>query len=90
MTLALRMGRTLGELGRALSLSELRMWTEYDRLSPIGDNRGDIQTAQIVSALFQSQGGKVSLRDAVLRWGDGEPEDDGGVGLDEFLGKLAD
>lgn len=47
------------------------MWIEYDRQSPVGDIRGDIQAAQIVSAIYGSQGAKVPLDDAILRWGGG-------------------
>lgn len=45
------------------------MWIEFDRQSPVGDIRGDIQAAQIVSAIYGSQGAKVQLDDAILRWG---------------------
>ncbi len=34
------------------------MWIEYDRQSPVGDIRGDIQAAQLVSAIYGSQGAK--------------------------------
>ena len=44
MALALRMGRTLGELRQTMTVGEFRMWAEYDRISPIGDIRGDIPT----------------------------------------------
>ncbi len=91
MTLALRLGRTLGELGRTLSASELKMWIEYDRRSPIGDIRGDIQAAQVAAAVFNSRGGKVSLQDVVLRWGEQEAAggSDGAAGLEAFLSNLA-
>ncbi|EMV7410153.1 DUF4035 domain-containing protein [Enterobacter soli] len=72
MSLALRMGRTLSELRQSMAASELLMWIEFDRQSPVGDIRGDIQAAQIVSAIYGSQGAKVQLDDAILRWGDGE------------------
>ncbi|MDR7942436.1 DUF4035 domain-containing protein [Enterobacter soli] len=72
MSLALRMGRTLSELRQSMTASELLMWIEFDRQSPVGDIRGDIQAAQIVSAIYGSQGAKVQLDDAILRWGDGE------------------
>ncbi|EPJ7714171.1 phage tail assembly protein T [Citrobacter freundii] len=72
MALALRMGRTLSELRQTMTASELLMWIEFDRQSPIGDIRGDIQAAQVVSAIYGSQGAKVPLDDAILRWGDGE------------------
>ncbi|HCL6723007.1 MULTISPECIES: phage tail assembly protein T [Enterobacteriaceae] len=78
MSLALRMGRTLSELRQNMTASELLMWIEFDRQSPVGDIRGDIQAAQIVSAVYGSQGVKVPLEDAILRWGDEElsaPED---------------
>ncbi|EBR3160434.1 DUF4035 domain-containing protein [Salmonella enterica] len=68
MALALRMGRTLSELRHTMTASELLMWIEFDRQSPIGDMRGDIQAAQIVSAVYGSQGAKVPLNDAILRW----------------------
>ncbi len=47
MALALRMGRTLGELRQTMTVGEFRMWAEYDRISPIGDIRGDILNAQL-------------------------------------------
>lgn len=68
MALALRMGRSLSELRQTMTANELRMWAEYDRLSPIGDIRGDYQTAQIVSAAWGAQGVKVDISDALLRW----------------------
>jgi hypothetical protein len=37
------------------------MWIEFDRQSPVGDIRGDIQAAQIVSAIYGSQGQKYRL-----------------------------
>ena len=66
MSLALRMGRTLSELRQNMTASELLMWIEYDRQSPVGDIRGDIQAAQLVSAIYGSQGAKVPLDDAIL------------------------
>lgn len=69
MMLALRMGRTLSELRREMSASEIMMWAEFDRISPLGDERADILTAQIVSAVYGAQGVKVPLNDALLQWG---------------------
>lgn len=69
MTLALRMGRTLSELRREMSASEIMMWAEFDRISPLGDERADIRAAQIVSAVYGAQGVKVPLNDALLQWG---------------------
>ncbi|EFA4879810.1 DUF4035 domain-containing protein [Escherichia coli] len=70
MMLALRMGRTLSELRREMSASEIMMWAEFDRFSPLGDERADIRTAQIVSAVYGAQGVKVPLNEAILQWGD--------------------
>ncbi len=68
MMLALRMGRTLSELRREMSASEIMMWAEFDRISPLGDERADIRAAQIVSAVYGAQGVKVPLNDALLQW----------------------
>jgi len=86
MALALRMHRTLGELRETLSASELLMWAEYDRENPIGDVRSDIRNAQIVSAIYGSQGVKVRIDDALLQWsGEGEDSESGDpfAGLEE-------
>ncbi len=32
------------------------MWMEFDRVSPLGDERGDIRNAQIVKAVFGQLG----------------------------------
>ncbi|WP_316502485.1 phage tail assembly protein T [Klebsiella grimontii] len=74
MALALRMGRTLGELRQAMTVGEFRLWAEYDRISPIGDVRGDILNAQLVSAIYGAQGGKVTIEDAWLQWSAEEDE----------------
>lgn len=66
MRLALRLGRTLSELRHSLSASEAMMWMEFDRVSPLGDERGDIRNAQIVKAVFGAQGMNVALKDAML------------------------
>lgn len=59
-----------------MTASEMLMWIEYDRISPVGDIRGDIQAAQIVSAVYGSQGAKVPLSDAILQWGGEEHQTD--------------
>lgn len=89
MTLALRLGRTLHELKTSLTASELRMWIEYDRLSPIGDNRGDIQSAQVAAATLNAQGGKYSIDDLLLRWSQSEQQQEETDGLENFLGELS-
>jgi len=93
MSLALRLGRTLSELMGTITASELKMWIEYDKLSPIGDQRGDIQAAIISSAMAQSQGHKVSMSDFIIDWGsseDTEETDSHPSGVEAFFAKLAD
>ncbi len=88
MALALRLGKTLHELKTTLTARELALWIAFDAQSPISDRRGDIQSAQVASAIFQSQGGKVSLGDALLQWNEPEQEQDGIDGLEAFLESL--
>lgn len=45
------------------------MWIAYDRISPIGDWRGDAQAAQIAMATLNSQGGKYEIKDLILKFG---------------------
>lgn len=87
MTLALRLGRTLHEIRSTITASELKMWIAYDRISPLGDWRGDAQAAQISTAVINAQGGKASLADLVLKWGDG---DEGGEAHTEFEKWMSD
>lgn len=84
MALALRMGRTLGELRQTMTVGEFRMWAEYDRISPIGDIRGDILNAQLVSAMYGAQGGKVTIEDAQIQWS--AEEDEASDSADPFAG----
>ena len=88
MTLALRLGRTLHELKETLTASELQMWIEYDRVSPISDRRGDIQTAQLATAVLNSQGAKVKMEDVLLQWREPEPVEENN-GLEGFFAALA-
>ena len=69
MSLALRLGRTLHELRQTITASELKMWIAYDRVSPIGDWRGDAQAAQIAMATLNSQGDKYEIKDLILKFG---------------------
>ena len=89
MALALRMGRTLGELRQSMTASELMMWAEYDSLSPIGDVRSDILSAQVVSAIYGAQGAKVALDEAQIQWTHGDAlssgDSDPFAGLDAAL-----
>ena len=61
-------GVQLPELRREMSASEIMMWAEFDRISPLGDERADIRAAQIVSAVYGAQGVKVPLNEAILQW----------------------
>lgn len=88
MTLALRLGRTLHELKQTLTASELRLWIEYDRENPISDRRGDIQAAQVATAVLNSQGAKVKMEDVLLQWREPEPVEENN-GLEGFLAALA-
>ena len=90
MTLALRLGRTLSELMATITASELRLWMEFDRLSPIGDARGDIHAALISSATAQAQGHKVSMSDFMPRWGEADEEKDDSADIEAFFSKLSD
>lgn len=81
------MGRTVHELRQTLTASELKMWIAYDRLSPIGDWRGDVQAAQVATATINAQGGKLSLSDVLLKWGQTEEEKEI-TDFEEFLGGL--
>ncbi len=85
MVLALRLGKTLHELETTLTARELALWIAFDAQSPISDRRGDIQAAQVASAVFQSQGGKVSLGDALLQWNEPDQEQDSIDGLEAFF-----
>lgn len=87
MSLALRMGRTLHELRNSLTASELKMWIAYDRMSPVGDWRGDVQAAQVSTAILNSQGGKATINDMLLKWSQAEEETDTS-GLEEWMGGL--
>jgi hypothetical protein len=88
MALALRLGRTLHELKSTLTASELRMWIEFDRVNPISDRRGDIQAAQVATAVLNSQGAKVKLDDVLLQWREPEPVEESD-GLENFFAALA-
>lgn len=83
MTLALRLGKTFHEICETITARELKMWVAYDRLSPIGDWRGDVQAAQMSTAIFNAQGGKVTLSDLLLKWGNTEEEEISG--LEEWM-----
>lgn len=93
MKLALRLGKTLGELRQTMSISELRLWIAFDRISPIGDERNDYHAAQISAATLNAQRTKdpLSIGDMLIRWNEPvETEEEDIAGLEAFLGNLAD
>jgi hypothetical protein len=51
MMLALRLGRTLGELGQSMSSAEFALWIELHRREPIDESREDLRTGIIASAI---------------------------------------
>ena len=87
MSLALRLGRTLHELRQTLTASELKMWIAFDRVTPIGDWRGDVQAAQIAVATLNAQGGKYGIEDVILKFGP-QVEADGTSDLEQWLENL--
>ena len=77
LTLALRLGMTLQDLRERMSAEELLLWMAYDRESPIGDLRGDVQTSMVAAAAFQAQGAKVCAMDLLPVWrSEAEPVDE--------------
>ncbi|MEN5163335.1 phage tail assembly protein T [Achromobacter kerstersii] len=94
MALALRLGKTLGELMDGMDTYELSLWREFDRLSPIGDERGDLLSATLSATVAQAAGAKVKVQDMLIRWGvEDEPQNEAEAGesaLKTFLlSKLA-
>lgn len=73
MTLALRLGRTVGELLAGMTATELLLWRAYDAESPLSDARGDVHAALVASSVLQSQGRGVTLAEMLPKWGGTEP-----------------
>lgn len=48
-TLALRLNRTVHELKRSLTLGEFYDWLEFNKKSPIGDERADMRAAALMA-----------------------------------------
>lgn len=68
LALALRLGMTLHDLREQMSAEELMLWMAYDRVSPIGDIRGDIQASIVAASTLQAQGAKVTTSDMMPKW----------------------
>lgn len=56
--LALRMGRTVGELTATLTTDELTRWYAYNQRSPIADDRLDYLFAHLCLVMTESSGAK--------------------------------
>lgn len=64
----MRLGRPAFQLLNELSAEEWLLWRAYDEMSPISDWRGDVQASLVASAVYQSQGAKVSVSDCLPQW----------------------
>ena len=62
MILALRLGRTLGELMDAIDTHELSLWREFNRQSPLGDERADLLAASLAAVVAQAAGARSASR----------------------------
>ena len=66
------------ELESRLSVRELREWQMLYVDEPFGGVRDDLNTANIVRAVYAAAGGKVKFEDCILRFGgtstDASPE----------------
>jgi Protein of unknown function (DUF4035) len=71
--LALRLGRTVGELLDTMDSVELSEWMAYDHLSPIGDERQDLMSGIIASTIANANrsSSRAPFRpaDMVPKWG---------------------
>ena len=88
MILALRLGRTLGELMDAIDTHELSLWREFNRQSPLGDERADLLAASLAAVVAQAAGAKVRVTDMLVRWDadDAQPSAEAGAdALKAFL-----
>lgn len=67
---------TVRQLLATIDTDELTHWIAYSGICPIGDDRGDIQAAQICATIGNRSGGRdgtpFSITDYLLRWGEDE------------------
>ena len=82
MILALRLGRTLGELMDAIDTHELSLWREFNRQSPLGDERADLLAASLAAVVAQAAGAKVRVTDMLVRWDADDAQPSAEVGAD--------
>lgn len=66
--MALRLGVRVREI-ESWPMSELADWLEYNRKSPISDDRGDYHAALVASCAIRAAGGKTTPGDLMPQWG---------------------
>lgn len=64
--LALRLGRSVRELLHTVGAGEIAEWAAYDRISPIGDERGDLHAAIVADVISRVNGNKTTLKQFML------------------------
>ncbi|WP_425306381.1 phage tail assembly protein T [Burkholderia perseverans] len=87
IALALRLGRTPGELERTLTAREFVELQAYDEGSPIDDRRADFHAAMIASAVYRAAGAaRATVADCMPTWGFAEDQPaDGTATFKAFL-----
>ncbi|WP_392560857.1 DUF4035 domain-containing protein [Orbus sturtevantii] len=80
---------TLSHLEDSMTAREFYLWIGFDQINPIGDERADIQAAQVAAAIYQSKGAKVALQDIVLDWGKKTAEHETDSNLEDLFTQLA-
>ncbi|MFY2060252.1 phage tail assembly protein T [Achromobacter xylosoxidans] len=48
---------------------ELSLWREFDRVSPLGDERADLLHATLAATVAQAAGANVKPLDMLIQWG---------------------
>ncbi|WP_392564603.1 DUF4035 domain-containing protein [Orbus wheelerorum] len=78
---------TLSKLEESMTAREFYLWIGFDKLSPIGDERSDIQAAQVAAAIYQSKGAKVALSECLLDFS-GKQKNENIQTLESLFGQL--
>lgn len=74
LKLAIRLGKTLGEI-QQMPVTEFALWSAYNRMSPLGDERIDVLAGQVTQAVLNAAGAKIKLDEVVIEWEQDRPED---------------
>ncbi|WZB69197.1 phage tail protein [Achromobacter xylosoxidans] len=72
----------------AIDTHELSLWREFNRQSPLGDERADLLAASLAAVVAQAAGAKVRVTDMLVRWDadDAQPSAEAGAdALKAFL-----